>query len=47
MPYFEEDFAYNHRTVAAKVAAELNIHQYSPWFHKNNLTKASQFQHPW
>jgi len=36
----------NHRSSAAKVAAELNIHL-EDHFHKKGLMRASQIQHPW
>ena len=36
----------NHRSTAAKVTAELNIHL-EDCFHKNSLTRASQIQDPW
>jgi len=36
----------NHRSTAAMVTAELNIHL-EDRFHKNSLTRASQIQHPW
>ena len=36
----------NHRSTAAKVTAELNIHL-EDRFHKNSPTRASQIQHPW
>ena len=36
----------NHRSTAAKVTAELNVHL-DDCFHKNSLMRASQIQHPW
>ena len=36
----------NHRTTAAKVTAELNIHL-EDRVHKNSVTRASEIQHPW
>jgi hypothetical protein len=36
----------NHRTTAAKVIAELNIHLEVPVSIKNNPTRASQVQYP-
>jgi hypothetical protein len=36
----------NHRSTAAKVTAELNVHL-KDRFHKNSLMRASQIQHPW
>jgi len=35
----------NHRSTAAKVTAELNVHL--DRFHKNSLMRASQIQHSW
>jgi hypothetical protein len=36
----------NHRSTAAKVTAELNIHLENR-FHKNSLMRASESQYPW
>ena len=36
----------NHRSTAAKVTAELDIHL-EDHFYKNSLMRASQIQHPW
>jgi len=36
----------NHRSTAAKVTAEFNIHL-KDCFHKSSLTRASEIQHPW